>query len=76
MRKQNKDILNKLAESPDEPYFVFRAKDKLSLDVLRYYHNLCVSSNCDTKQMESVSDWIHEFEVWQKHNVTKIPDFK
>jgi hypothetical protein len=61
---------------PDEPIFVFRAQDILSVMVLSHYAKLLEDYQQDGSQLVSVVDAANDFRSWQKANPgkVKLPD--
>lgn len=57
----------------NEPVAVFRAQDELSIDVLRYYYNLCVRAGCSSDHLASLDRQLTNFERWQAQNPTRTP---
>jgi len=68
------EILGHLHE--DEPIFVFRAQDILSVMVLSHYSKLLEDFQQDGDQLTSVIDAANDFRTWQKANPgkVKLPD--
>lgn len=68
-------ILGHLNE--DEPIFILRAQDILSVMAIRHYASL-IENYCyhDTHQLESVVQAANEFAQWQRENPgkVKLPD--
>ena len=56
----------------DEPTFIFRAKDRLSVKTLLAYYRFCTMDNCTVEQLESLENMINEFKTWQKNNPDKM----
>lgn len=46
----------------EEPLMLFRARDRLALDVLRLYRRLCIADLCTPYQLEGVDNRIAAFE--------------
>lgn len=67
---------------PDEPVFVIRAQDEVSVNALWEYLNCYVKAigpeeqktDASRKFAESVELAVRDFEKWQDKNETKIPD--
>lgn len=60
---------------PDEPIFIFRAQDILSVMVLSHYAML-LEQYGDLEMIESVVKWRNQFQQWQRANpgLVKMPD--
>jgi len=62
----------------DEPIFVFRAKDKLSLKILLYYRLQCGDREkfISKDHVAGIKHRIVDFEIWQTNNPdkTSLPD--
>ena len=69
----------------DEPVFIIRAKDSISVPALRSYANLYAGTVALQKSegdeyrsqldfAQSIENAIEDFEDWQSKNETKIPD--
>lgn len=56
----------------DEPIFVIRARDRLSLPALTYYKQLCAMDNCTKFHMDAMQAAIESFEDWQEMNEGKM----
>jgi hypothetical protein len=61
---------------PDEPIFVFRAQDILSVMVLSHYASLLEDYQQEGTQLASVIDAANDFRSWQRANPgkVKLPD--
>lgn len=61
---------------PDEPIFIFRAQDILSVMVLVHYASLLEDYQQDGDKLASVVDAANDFRSWQKANPgkVKLPD--
>lgn len=57
-----------------EPVVIFRAKDKLLLKVLAYYHLFCLKEGSPKKHLDMILDAREKIKTWQNKNHTKIPD--
>lgn len=57
---------------PDEPYFVFRAKDILSSFGLEAYLTVVEKFDPTGEQAESLVHTINQFRTWQKANPDKV----
>lgn len=52
----------------EEPLFLFRARDKLALRVLRFYQALCIEDRCTDYQLKMLENRIAEFSLFaDKH---------
>ena len=60
----------------DEPLFLFRAKDQLSIAALMSYARRCKEAGCDDAQLNGINIAIERFRSWQGTNPSKvrIPD--
>lgn len=60
----------------DEPIILFRAKDKLTPQLLEAYKKMCLDSGCLPQQIETLSPLIERFKSWQAANPgkVKLPD--
>ena len=56
----------------DEPVFIIRAKDVISVAVLEFYRGMC----SDTNHADVVDGRVEQFRDWQQSNpdLVKIPD--
>lgn len=61
---------------PEEPIFVFRAQDILSVMVLSHYARLVEEYQQHGYQLESIIDAANDFRKWQRENpgLVKLPD--
>jgi len=57
-----------------EPLFIFRARDKLLIDVLEYYKYQCVLAKSPPRHIAGIVDVIVKVTEWQMENGTKTPD--
>jgi hypothetical protein len=57
---------------PDEPFFVFRAKDILSSFALDTYAELVEKFDPQGNQLVDVTDILIEFRHWQRTNPDKV----
>ncbi len=72
--KTDSDI-TKLDGTPipdDEPIILFRAKDKLTPQMLEAYKKLCLDAGCQPGQIESLDPMIEKFKNWQAANPDKV----
>jgi hypothetical protein len=60
----------------DEPLFLFRAHDKLLVQLLEYYMELCKNAGSPEAQINLLNQRIGEIKSWQSshQNMLKIPD--
>ena len=60
----------------DEPIFVIRAKDNLSLAILARYRNMAESAGCSDEFVNGLDEVEREFSNWRQDNavLTKKPD--
>lgn len=62
---------------PDDPmpFFVIKAKDRLALDAVRAYRNLCAAAGLDDQAFE-VDEAINEIRAWQRRHPdeVRLPD--
>lgn len=58
----------------DEPVFVLRAQDGLSLGLLADYHRLCTVHGSPQHHLDGIETVINTFAAWQTTNFTKIPE--
>ena len=61
----------------DEPLILFRAKDKLTPQLIENYKKLCQEADCPPQQVSSLDQLIQQFKDWQAANPDKvrIPDW-
>jgi hypothetical protein len=57
----------------DEPVFILRAHDSLSVLTLESYASLADGAGCTEEHVEGVGDAIQRFRVWQATNGVKVP---
>ena len=57
---------------PDEPVFVFRAKDILSVFALDEYARIVEKYDAHGPQIQSIVDRANDFRAWQKANPDKV----
>jgi hypothetical protein len=57
----------------DEPVFILRAHDSLSVLMLESYASLADGAGCTEEHVEGVGDVIQRFRVWQATNGVKVP---
>ena len=68
---KDKEII-KAVEGTDEPIFVIRAQDELSLDLLNHYAYMCGANGVDDEFIDAIDERIVEFEEWQDANPDKV----
>lgn len=61
------------AIGPNEPVFLFRAKDRLLLRVLANYRLLCEESGSPEAHLQDIDLSAQEIEEWQRKHYTKTP---
>lgn len=59
---------------PDEPVFLFRAKDALMLPVLLHYIHLCTEQGTTPEHVAGIYEQLARVARWQQENSAKIPD--
>lgn len=67
--------LTKLDGTPipdDEPLILFRAKDKLTPELLEHYKEMCQKAGCQPQQVDSLDELIQQFRDWQVANPDKV----
>lgn len=59
-----------------EPLFLFRAKDKLVLEMLNYYHQLCREAQCTPEHTAGAFHMIRQAEKFAREHPErmKVPD--
>jgi len=58
----------------EEPVFILRAQDMLSVLTINAYLRLARDAGCDEEHIAGVEAQMREFSVWQSRNHVKIPD--
>jgi hypothetical protein len=58
----------------DEPIFIFRAQDRLLLNILNYYYSLCAEEGSPPHHLEAIRESIRITTEWQHSNATRIPN--
>jgi hypothetical protein len=60
----------------DEPVIVFRAQDRFSADVLRFYRELCKENGSPQRHLNLIAMTQAKFAAWQEvhANRVKVPD--
>lgn len=62
---------------PDEPVFLFRATDPLTVLTLGRYLDACILAGCSSEHIRQLQDHIQAIEQWQARNpllVKSLPD--
>jgi hypothetical protein len=74
--KKNPIEMIKAANAEGEPTFTIRAKDKISLEVLKRYYHSCCLADCSDEYCNAILDILSEFEEWRdtNHEKIKLPD--
>lgn len=60
----------------DEPVFLFRAKDRLLLELLDKYRELCVADGCLPEHLAGIAAARESVAAWQEQNGTLRPGDK
>ena len=58
----------------DEPWWVFRAKDKLAIPAIQAYRALAVAAGLDPQFINEIDAHIQRILTWQYEHGTKLPD--
>ncbi len=58
----------------DEPVIIFRAKDKLTLKLLKVYRYFCELAGSPDNHLAAIDDTATHMKWWQAVNGTKVPD--
>ena len=60
----------------DEPVVIFRAQDRLSVNVLKLYYELCKANGSPDRHLSLISGAMMRFAAWQEQHraQVKIPD--
>jgi hypothetical protein len=58
----------------DEPVIVFRAKDKLTPELLMHYRIMCAQAGSPQRHLDLIEAALDRFELWQSEHLTKVPD--
>lgn len=53
-----------------EPVILFRGRDKLAVQMLEYYRQLCVVDGCNDFQLESLDVMLTKFRAFAKESAT------
>lgn len=56
----------------DEPVFVIRAKDNMSIPGLRGYVSACIAAGTSSEHLENIDKSIGAFRRWQEANQDKV----
>jgi hypothetical protein len=57
----------------DEPVFVLRARDVLTLTILNLYRDLCVGVGSSVAHVDGVDEAIEAMQAWRVNNPTLTP---
>lgn len=57
----------------DEPVALFRAQDRLAVEMLEQYRRRCVEEGCHPDHVSSIETQIDNFLAWQERNSTRTP---
>lgn len=57
----------------DEPLFLFRSQDKLTLQVLEFYRQLRVAAGDTDEKLARLDEQIKDIATWQKTHFTRMP---
>ena len=60
----------------DEPVIVFRARDKVTINMLAHYHQVCMMSGSPMRHLRLIAETFFRFRKWQQDNPeqVKVPD--
>lgn len=58
----------------DEPVFVFRAQDRLTPHVLKWYEDLCAAAGAPEVHTRAIAASADRIIEWQATHPTKIPE--
>lgn len=58
----------------DEPVFIFRAQDKLLLDVIGDYRSDCVAAGSPQHHLDAIDESARRIREWQSENYTRVPN--
>jgi hypothetical protein len=60
----------------DEPIFILRAQDKLSIPMIARYQIMAnqIDDGPDDAWHRNIDDIVQAFTVWQNEHTTKVPD--
>ena len=72
MKNKTGESIIRAASKQDEPTFTFRAKDKLSLEVLDFYLSLSAIEGCGIEFQEDIKAIGQQFAAWRLKNTNKI----
>lgn len=56
----------------DEPLMLFRARDRLALDLLKVYRRLCIADNCTEYQINGMDARIEAFEKFKREHPERM----
>jgi hypothetical protein len=57
---------------PDEPLFIFRGRDHLAMQVIRFYYQLCVDDGCNDYQLDSITKQLEKFEKFAETHAERM----
>lgn len=57
----------------DEPVFVFRARDNLTPEVIKFYRMLCVQSKSPQHHLDLIDRGLRQVKAWQQSHEVKDP---
>jgi hypothetical protein len=69
--------LQKLDGNPipeGEPWWVFRAKDKLAIPAIETYRALAVVAKLDPQFINEIDAHVERIRIWQYEHGSKLPD--
>ena len=60
----------------DEPLILFRGRDRVLVQLLEYYAQLCEQAGSPERQLKLIDEKIGEIKAWQEDNQArlKVPD--
>jgi hypothetical protein len=59
----------------DEPVFIIRARDRLSVAALDAYAELAnIGGEVEEEFLDQIDGVTGDFKIWQRQNETKVPD--
>ncbi len=56
----------------DEPVFILRARDRLALEVLEYYRNICEQDGCIDFQLDGIGINIQRFDAFAREHPERM----
>ena len=69
--KKTKKIIDEVTKT-DEPIFIIRANDKISIEILFSYLAKAAKAECDKEFLEDILNVIQNFQSYQQVNKNKI----